>query len=163
MDRPNLFIKIPAAQQGIPAIAACLAEGISINITLIFSLERYDAVMEAFLDGLERARQAHDLSSIASVASFFVSRVDTEIDSRLDKIGTDEAARLRAQAAIANARLAYQHYERVFSSGPVGGAARGRGQAAAAAVGLHVGQGPRLSRHPLRDQPGRPRRGQHHA
>jgi transaldolase len=117
VDRPNLFIKIPAARQGIPAIAACLAEGISINITLIFSLERYDAVMEAFLDGLERARQAgHDLSSIASVASFFVSRVDTEIDSRLDKIGTTDAAGLRGEAAIANARLAYQHYERVFSS-----------------------------------------------
>ena len=164
VDRPNLFIKIPAAQQGIPAIAACLAEGISVNITLIFSLERYDAVMEAFLDGLERARQAgHDLSSIASVASFFVSRVDTEIDSRLDKIGTDEAARLRGQAAIANARLAYQHYERVFSSDQVGGAGRSRGQAAAAAVGLHVGQGSGLSRHPLRDQPGRPRRGQHDA
>jgi transaldolase len=117
VDRPNLFIKIPAARQGIPAIAACLAEGISINITLIFSLERYDAVMEAFIDGLERARQAgHDLSSIASVASFFVSRVDTEIDALLDKIGTTEAAGLRGQAAIANARLAYQHYERVFSS-----------------------------------------------
>ena len=117
VDRPNLFIKIPAARQGLPAIAACLAEGISINITLIFSLERYDAVMEAFLDGLERARQAgHDLSSIASVASFFVSRVDTEIDSRLDKIGTTDAAGLRGEAAIANARLAYQHYERVFSS-----------------------------------------------
>jgi transaldolase len=117
VDRPNLFIKIPAARQGIPAIAACLAEGISINITLIFSLERYDAVMEAFLDGLERARQAgHDLSSIASVASFFVSRVDTEVDSRLDKIGTTDAAGLRGEAAIANARLAYQHYERVFSS-----------------------------------------------
>jgi transaldolase len=117
VDRPNLFIKIPAARQGLPAIAACLAEGISINITLIFSLERYDAVVEAFLDGLERARQAgHDLSSIASVASFFVSRVDTEIDSRLDKIGTTDAAALRGEAAIANARLAYQHYERVFSS-----------------------------------------------
>ncbi|HEY2686948.1 MAG TPA: transaldolase [Streptosporangiaceae bacterium] len=117
VDRPNLFIKIPAARQGIPAIAACLAEGISINITLIFSLERYDAVMEAFLDGLERARQAgHDLSSIASVASFFVSRVDTEVDSRLDKIGITDAAGLRGEAAIANARLAYQHYERVFSS-----------------------------------------------
>ncbi|HEY7016422.1 MAG TPA: transaldolase [Streptosporangiaceae bacterium] len=117
VDRPNLFIKIPAARQGLPAIAACLAEGISINITLIFSLERYDAVVEAFLDGLERARQAgHDLSSIASVASFFVSRVDTEIDSRLDKIGTTDAAALRGEAAIANARLAYQRYERVFSS-----------------------------------------------
>jgi transaldolase len=117
VDRPNLFIKIPAARQGLPAIAGCLAEGISINVTLIFSLQRYDAVMEAFLDGLERARQAgHDLSPIGSVASFFVSRVDTDIDARLDKIGTSEAAGLRGRAAIANARLAYQHYERVFSS-----------------------------------------------
>jgi transaldolase len=117
VDRPNLFVKIPAARQGLPAIAACLAEGISINVTLIFSLERYDAVMDAFLDGLERARQAGlDLPQIRSVASFFVSRVDTEIDSRLDKIGTSEAAGMRGLAAIANARLAYQHYERVFSS-----------------------------------------------
>ena len=117
VDRPNLFIKIPAARQGLPAIAVCLAEGISINVTLIFSLQRYDAVMDAFLDGMERARQAgHDLSLIGSVASFFVSRVDTEIDSRLDKIGTAEAAGLRGRAAIANARLAYQHYEQVFSA-----------------------------------------------
>jgi transaldolase len=117
VDRPNLFIKIPAARQGLPAIAACLAEGISINVTLIFSLQRYDAVMDAFLDGMERARQAgHDLSLIGSVASFFVSRVDTEVDSRLDKIGTAEAAGLRGRAAIANARLAYQHYEQVFSA-----------------------------------------------
>src|SRR6266581_9363574 len=117
VDRPNLFIKIPAARQGIPAIAACLAEGISINVTLIFALRRYDAVMDAFLDGMERAAQAgHDLSSVASVASFFVSRVDTEVDARLDKIGTSEAAALRGRAAIANARLAYQHYERVFRS-----------------------------------------------
>ena len=117
VDRPNLFIKIPAARQGLPAIAACLAEGISINITLIFSLQRYDAVMDAFLGGMERARQAgDDLSLIGSVASFFVSRVDTEIDSRLDKIGTAEAAGLRGRAAIANARLAYQHYEQVFSA-----------------------------------------------
>jgi len=117
VDRPNLFIKIPAARQGLPAIAGCLAEGISINVTLIFSLRRYDAVMDAFLDGVERAGQAgHDLSSMASVASFFVSRVDTEVDARLDKIGTSDAAALRGRAAIANARLAYQHYERVFSS-----------------------------------------------
>jgi transaldolase len=117
VDRPNLFIKIPAARQGLPAITACLAEGISINITLIFSLRRYDQVTGAFLDGMERARQAgRDLPSIGSVASFFVSRVDTEVDSRLDKIGTGEAAALRGRAAIANARLAYQHYERVFSS-----------------------------------------------
>ncbi len=117
VDRPNLFIKIPAARQGLPAIAACLAEGISINVTLIFSLQRYDAVMDAFLDGMERAARAgHDLTSMASVASFFVSRVDTEVDARLDKIGTSAAAALRGRAAIANARLAYQHYERVFST-----------------------------------------------
>jgi transaldolase len=117
VDRPNLFIKIPAARQGLPAIAGCLAEGISINITLIFSVPRYDAVTGAFLDGMERARRAGlDLSSIKSVASLFVSRVDTEVDSRLDKIGTSQAAQLRGRAAIANARLAYQHYERVFSS-----------------------------------------------
>ena len=164
VDRPNLFIKIPAARQGLPAIDACLAEGISINVTLIFSLDRYDAVMEAFLAGLERARQAgHDLSSDRSVASFFVSRVDTEVDARLDKIGTAEAAALRGQAAIANAQLAYEHYERVFSSAAVGRAARGRGPAAAPAVGLHLGQGPGLPRHPVRDRPGRARRGQHDA
>jgi transaldolase len=117
VDRPNLFVKIPAARQGLPAISACLAEGISINVTLIFSLERYDAVMDAFLDGMERARQAGlDLAEIRSVASLFVSRVDTEIDSRLDKIGTTEAAAMRGKAAIANTRLAYKHYERVFSS-----------------------------------------------
>jgi len=117
VDRPNLFIKIPAARQGLPAIAACLAEGISVNVTLIFSLARYDAVMNAFLTGLERARDAgRDLSAIASVASFFVSRVDTEVDARLDKIGTAAAAALRGRAAIANARLAYLHYERMVGS-----------------------------------------------
>jgi transaldolase len=116
VDRPNLFIKIPAARQGIPAIADCLADGISINVTLIFSLQRYDEVMDAFLDGMERAGLAgHDLSLMASVASFFVSRVDTEVDARLDKIGTSEAAALRGRAAIANARIAYEHYEKVFS------------------------------------------------
>jgi transaldolase len=118
VDRPNLFIKIPAARQGLPAIEACLAEGISINVTLIFSLDRYDAVMAAFLAGLERAREAgRDLAAIGSVASFFVSRVDTEVDARLEKIGTPQAAALRGQAAIANAQLAYERYERVFSSG----------------------------------------------
>jgi transaldolase len=117
VDRPNVFIKIPAARQGLPAIAACLAEGISINVTLIFSLVRYDQVIDAFLDGLERAQRAgQDLSAIASVASFFVSRVDTEIDARLDKIGTPAAAALRGRAAIANARLAYHHYEKMLAS-----------------------------------------------
>ncbi|MDX3191679.1 transaldolase [Streptomyces sp. MN03-5084-2B] len=117
IDRPNLFIKIAATRQALPAITACLAEGISVNVTLIFSLERYDAVMNAFLDGMEQARRAgHDLCRIGSVASFFVSRVDTEVDARLDKIGTAAATQLRGCAAIANARLAYRHYERVFSS-----------------------------------------------
>jgi transaldolase len=115
VDRPNLFIKIPATRAGLPAISQCLAEGISVNVTLIFSLARYRAVMDAFLDGIERARTAGlDLSKIASVASFFVSRVDTEIDKRLDKVGTDEARALRGKAAIANARLAFQAYEEVF-------------------------------------------------
>jgi transaldolase len=112
VDRPNLFIKIPATVEGVPAITQCLSEGISVNVTLIFSLERYGQVIDAFFAGLEQAREAgHDLASIASVASFFVSRVDTEVDRRLDKIGTPEAGALRGQAAIANARLAYQLYE----------------------------------------------------
>jgi transaldolase len=117
VDRPNLFVKIPAAKQGLPAITACLAEGISINVTLIFSLARYGEVIEAFVAGLEGAREAgRDLSGIASVASFFVSRVDTEVDHRLDKIGTPQAAALRGKAAIANARLAYQRYEQAVST-----------------------------------------------
>jgi transaldolase len=117
VDRPNLFIKIPATEQGLPAITQCLSEGISINVTLIFSLDRYGQVMEAFFAGLEQAAQAgHDLASIASVASFFVSRMDTEVDKRLDKLGTPEAAALRGKAAIANARLAYQLYEETFAT-----------------------------------------------
>jgi transaldolase len=117
VDRPNLFIKIPATEAGLPAITATLAEGISVNVTLIFSLQRYEQVMDAFMSGLEQARQnGHDLHRIASVASFFVSRVDTEVDKRLDKIGSDQARALRGKAAIANARLAYQRYERVFAS-----------------------------------------------
>jgi transaldolase len=116
VDRPNLFIKIPAARQGLPAITACLAEGISINVTLIFSLSRYEQVMTAFLDGMEQARRAgHDVRGLASVASFFVSRVDTEVDARLDKIGTVEAGRLMGLAAVANARLAYQRYEQMLA------------------------------------------------
>jgi transaldolase len=116
VDRPNLFIKIPATLDGLPAITKTLAAGISVNVTLIFSLQRYEQVMEAFFAGLEQARDnGHDLSKLGSVASFFVSRVDTEVDARLDKIGTDEAKELRGQAAIANARLAYQRYEKMFT------------------------------------------------
>jgi len=117
VDRPNTLIKIPATKAGLPAIATVIGEGISVNVTLIFSLERYQGVMEAFLTGLERAKAAGiDLSGIESVASFFVSRVDTEIDKRLDKIATPEAKSAKGKAAIANARLAYEAYEEVFSS-----------------------------------------------
>jgi transaldolase len=112
VDRPNMYIKIPATEPGIPAITAVLAEGISVNVTLIFSLERYEAVIDAYVAGLEQAAaNGHDIATIASVASFFVSRVDTEVDKRLDAIGTDEAKALKGKAAIANARLAYELYE----------------------------------------------------
>ncbi|MFY1672021.1 transaldolase [Plantactinospora sp. WMMB334] len=120
VDRPNLFIKIPATEAGLPAITATLAEGISVNVTLIFGLDRYSAVMEAFLAGLEQAKaNGHDLSTIASVASFFVSRVDTEVDKRLDKLGAGgrpDLAALKGRAAVANAQLAYERYSEVFSS-----------------------------------------------
>jgi transaldolase len=117
VDRDNVLIKIPATLEGLPAITAVLAEGISVNVTLIFSLERYRAVMNAFLSGLEQAREnGKDLSKIESVASFFVSRVDTEVDKRLDAIGTEEAKALKGKAGVANARLAYQAYEEVFST-----------------------------------------------
>jgi len=112
VDRPNIFIKIPATAEGVPAITATLAEGISVNVTLIFSLERYGEVIDAYMAGLEQAAaNGHDISAIASVASFFVSRVDTEVDKRLTKIGTPEAPALKGKAAIANARLAYELYE----------------------------------------------------
>lgn len=117
VDRPNIFVKIPATEQGLPAITRALAQGISINVTLIFSPERYRAVMNAFFSGLEQAKDnGHDLSTIQSVASFFVSRVDTEVDQRLEAIGTPEALALRGQAAVANARLAYAAYEELFAS-----------------------------------------------
>jgi transaldolase len=112
VDRPNMFIKIPATAEGLPAITQAISEGISVNVTLIFSLERHGAVIDAYMEGLEKAAAAgHDISKIRSVASFFVSRVDTEVDGRLDKLGTPEAAALRGKAAIANARLAYELFE----------------------------------------------------
>ncbi len=117
VDRSNVLIKIPATAAGLPAITAVIAEGISVNVTLIFSVERYQAVMDAYLEGLEKAKAAgHDLSTIRSVASFFVSRVDSEVDSRLEKIGTDEALALRGRAAVANARVAYGAFEGVLAS-----------------------------------------------
>ncbi|MCQ6556619.1 transaldolase [Streptomyces sp. C10-9-1] len=115
VDRPNTLIKIPATKAGLPAITEVIGLGISVNVTLIFSLERYREVMDAYLAGLEKAKERGlDLSRIHSVASFFVSRVDTEIDKRLDALGTPEAAAVRGKAALANARLAYEAYEEVF-------------------------------------------------
>ncbi|MCD0453701.1 transaldolase [Actinocorallia sp. API 0066] len=114
VDRPNLLIKIPATAEGLPAITAVLAEGISVNVTLIFSLERYGQVIDAFFAGLEQAHaNGHDVNKIESVASFFVSRVDTEIDKRLEKLGKPE---LKSKAGVANARLAYELYEQKFAS-----------------------------------------------
>ena len=116
MDRPNLLVKIPATEEGLPAITQALAEGVSVNVTLIFSVERYRLVMGAYLDGLEQAAaNGQQLAGIASVASFFVSRVDSEIDKRLEAIGTDEALALRGKAGVANSRLAYAAFQEVFS------------------------------------------------
>jgi transaldolase len=117
VDRPNAMIKIPATIEGLEAIAESIGAGISVNVTLIFSLERHREVINAYLSGLEKAKAAGiDISGIHSVASFFVSRVDTEIDKRLVAIGTDEAIALKSKAGIANARLAYQVYEQAFDS-----------------------------------------------
>ncbi|OIV38968.1 transaldolase [Mangrovactinospora gilvigrisea] len=117
VDRPNTLIKIPATRAGLPAITEVIGAGISVNVTLIFSLERYREVMDAYQAGLEKAKAAGiDLSTIQSVASFFVSRVDTEIDKRLDKRGGDDAKALRSKSAVANARLAYQAYEEVIGA-----------------------------------------------
>jgi transaldolase len=116
VDRPNLMVKIPATTEGLPAVSAALGGGISVNVTLIFGLQRYETVMEAYLDGLEQARiSGFDLSTLHSVASFFVSRVDSEVDRRLDEIGTPEALALKGKAAVANARLAHQRFEQVFA------------------------------------------------
>ena len=117
VDRPNVLIKIPATKPGLPAITASIAEGVSVNVTLIFALERYRAVVDAYLSGLEQAdANGHDLSQIHSVASFFVSRVDSEVDKRLTAIGTDEALALKSKAALANARLAFALFEEEFAS-----------------------------------------------
>jgi transaldolase len=117
VNRPNVYIKIPATKAGLPAITEVLASGISVNVTLIFSIERYLEVMEAFLAGIEQAKaRGHDIATIHSVASFFVSRVDTAVDALLDGVGSEEAKSLRSRAAIANARLAYKEWQRVFST-----------------------------------------------
>lgn len=127
VDRPNLFIKIPATREGVPAIKQALTDGINVNVTLIFSLDRYSEVMEAYLAALEaRVAAGEPIEGLNSVASFFVSRVDTEVDKRLGKIGSDTAKGLLGKAAVANARVAYEKYEAVFS-GPRWEALEARG------------------------------------
>ena len=165
VDRPNLFIKIPATPEGLPAITATLAEGISVNVTLIFCLERYREVMDAFLAGMEQAKaNGHDLSKIGSVASFFVSRVDTEVDKRLDKIGTR-----RGQGAAGQGRDRQRPARVPARTSEVFGSDRWQALAdagrapAAAAVGVHLDQEPGLQGHHLRRGADRARRGQHHA
>jgi len=117
VDRPNALIKIPATIEGLEAITETIAAGISVNVTLIFSLDRYRAVIDAYLTGLEKAKAAgHDLSNLHSVASFFVSRVDTEIDKQLEAVGTPEALALKGKAGVANAQLAYEVYGQAFAS-----------------------------------------------
>src|SRR6202167_4760440 len=117
VNRDNLYIKIPATREGLAAITEVISQGISVNVTLIFSLDRYRAVQDAYLNGLEQAQAAgRDLTTIRSVASFFISRVDTEVDARLDQLGTPEAAALKGSAAIANACLAYQGHEQLTAS-----------------------------------------------
>ena len=116
VDRKNAMIKIPATLEGLPAITATLAKGISVNVTLIFSLERYEQVIDAFIEGIaQAAANGHDLEHIASVASFFVSRVDTAVDKQLEEIGSLEAKGLMGKAAVANARLAYELFEKKFA------------------------------------------------
>ena len=161
VDRPNLYVKIPATQPGLPAIEEMIARGKSINVTLIFWLERYAEVSEAYIRGLERlVERGGDPSTVTSVASFFVSRVDTEADKRLDAIGGTRE--LRGKLAIANAKLAYEHYQRLL--GRALAAARGAGRAPAALpVGVHLDEEPRVPRHDLRRGADRARDRQHDA
>jgi len=113
VNRPNVYIKIPATKECVPAIEAVIAKGISVNVTLVFSLQRYEEVMDAYISGLEKVEG--DLSHISSVASFFVSRVDVLVDRKLEEIGSDEAQKLLGKAAVSQAKLAYQIFQKKFS------------------------------------------------
>ena len=158
VNKDNVLIKIPATLEGLEAITATLAAGISVNVTLIFSLERYRAVINAFQSGLEQAKDnGHDLSKIHSVASFFVSRVDAEIEKRLDAIGTDEAAALKGKAGLANAGLAYQASPGTLLHRTLGPARRRRCPPVVPALGLHRRERARLPGDPRRHQTDRRR------
>ncbi len=165
VDRPNILIKIPATKEGLPAITSTLAEGISVNVTLIFSVERHREVMDAYLAGLEAAKAAgHDLSKIHSVASFFVSRVDTEIDKRLEKIGSDDALALARQGRRCQRPPGLRGVPGSVRRWRSFRTARGRRRTGtAAAVGIDRREEPGLLRHALRDRAGCAEHREHHA
>ncbi len=161
VDRANAYVKIPGTEPGLGAIEDCIAAGRSINVTLIFSLERHAAVVEAYIRGLERlAADGGDLSQAISVASFFVSRVDTEADRRLEELGRTD---LQGKLAVANAKLAYQHYLATFAGERWERLAVGRSSPAAVPVGLDLDEEPRVPRRPLRRGAHRPGHGEHDA
>ncbi len=148
VDRPNLYVKIPATKPGLPAIEEMVSRGVPINVTLIFSLERYKEVVEAYLRGVERLVEGGgDPSTVTSVASFFVSRVDTEADRRLDEVGHPE---LKGKLAIANAKLAYQHYREIFAERALGLACSEGRDPAVLPLGVHVHEEPGVPRRALR-------------
>ena len=160
VDRPNVMIKIPGTTEGVQAIEDATADGINVNVTLLFSVESYENIAEAYIRGLERRKEAGESLDVHSVASFFVSRVDTEVDKRLEADGKED---LIGKAAIANAQAAYQSLQAHLPRRPVRGAEGGRRAGAAAAVGLDRGQGRALRRHQVRGRPGGARDGEHHA
>ncbi len=172
VDRPNLMVKIPGTVEAEPVIQQMLTEGININITLLFSVAAYERVARAYIAALAARRAAgQPIDRIASVASFFVSRVDTLVDKLLDEkiAATSDATQkgwlesLKGKAAIANAKIAYQSFERALLGRGVGLAGRGRSGCAAPALGLDLGQEPGLPRHHVRRRADRPAHGQHHA
>ena len=152
VDRPNLMIKIPGTDEGVPAIEEAISEGINVNVTLLFSVESYTAIAEAYIRGMERRLEAGESLDVHSVASFFVSRVDTEVDKRLAELGRED---LRGTAAIANARAAYVRFKELFLGERFAAPARGRLPGAAPALGLDRREGPALPRDQVRGHAGR--------
>ncbi len=159
LDRPNVMIKVPATAQGVPAIEALIASGVNVNVTLIFSLAHYEAVVRAYIAGLEKlAAKGGNLRKVASVASFFVSRIDTAVDKKLQALGNQD---LQGKAAIAGARLVYGRFRAICSWKRWEKLARQRGPRAASPLGEHGHQEPALLRHALCGRTHRPRHGEH--
>ena len=164
VNRPNLFVKVPATPAGVPAIRRLIGEGISINVTLIFSLDRYREVIEAYLSGLDEYRKSGGrLDGVTSVASFFVSRFDTEVDPQLEQIGTPEALELRGQTAVANARVAYGDFLDTFRGDRWTALEAAGARLAATAMGEHKHQEPGVPRHDVCGCPGAAGHRRHHA